>query len=288
MHTLTSSTLFQPFVDFGNSAAGYYSQGSLTSTSSLYPPSSPSSTPFSPSSLFFPSSSTLPAYLSSSYPRANQVTGFRGSAIGIGPGKYAAYRKSDVASKLKNKKFDSGKEKIVSKLSKPDLRILGSKPASKKPSLYEALRNRASMGQKSLPQTAALLKSTTEEVISNNSLDEFPVSFHPEEELARKGWKWTLLTHCFHVSDFVSKCLVNLSVNSEALKNVFQSKKLRQDDVFRRGVIVDCANCPAAAARRVQSVSIKGSHQRDTPHLFLNGQILLAGFVQFIIERHFG
>ena len=45
-------------------------------------------------------------------------------------------------------------------------------------------------------------------------------------------------TYCFHVSDFVSKCLVNLSVNSEALENVFQSKKLRQDDVFRRGVIV--------------------------------------------------
>ena len=95
-------------------------------------------------------------------------------------------------------------------------------------------------------------------------------------------------TYCLHVSDFVSKCLVNLSVNSEAIENVFQSKKLRQDDVFRRGVIVDCANCPAAAARGVQSVSIKGSHQRDTPHLFLNGQILLAGFVQFIIERHFG
>ena len=184
MHTLTLSTLFQPFVDFGNSAAGYYPKGSLTSTSSLYPPSSSSSTSFSPSSLFLPSSSTFPSYLSSSYPRANQVTGFRGSAIGIGPGKYAAYRKSDVASKQKNKKFDSGKEKIVSKLSKPDLRILGS---SKSPSLYEALRNRASMGQKSLPQTAALLKSTTEEVISNNSLDEFPVSFHPEEELARKG-----------------------------------------------------------------------------------------------------
>ena len=188
MRTLTSSTLFQPFVDFGNSAAGYYPKGSLTSTSSLYPPSSSSSTSFSPSSLFLPSSSTFPAYLSSSYPRANQVTGFRGSAIGIGPGKYAAYRKSDVASKLKKKKFDSGKEKIVSKLSKPDLRIFGSKSAaSKSPSLYEALRNRASMGQKSLPQTAALLKSTTEEVISNNSLDEFPVSFHPEEELARKG-----------------------------------------------------------------------------------------------------
>jgi len=174
----------RPFVDFGNSAAGYYPKGSLTSTSSLYPPSSTSSTSFSPSSLFLPSSSTFPAYLSSSYPRANQVTGFRGSAIGIGPGKYAAYRKSDVASKQKNKKFDSGKEKIVSKLSKLDPRILGS---SKSPSLYEALRNRASMGQKSLPQTAALLKSTTEEVISNNSLDEFPVSFHPEEELARKG-----------------------------------------------------------------------------------------------------
>ena len=202
MHTLTLSTLFQPFVDFGNSAARYYPKGSLTSTSSLYPPSSPSSTSFSPPSLFLPSSSTFPAYLSSSYPRANQVTGFRGSAIGIGPGKYAAYRKSDVASKLKNKKFDSGKEKIVSKLSKPDLRILGSKPASKKPSLYEALRNRASMGQKSLPQTAALLKSTTKEVISNNSLDEFPVSFHPEEELARKGWKWTLLLLTLIVSMF--------------------------------------------------------------------------------------
>ena len=224
MHTLTLSTLFQPFVDFGNPAAGYYPKGSLASTSSLYPPSSPSSTSFSPPSLFLPSSSSFPAYLSSSYPRANQVTGFRGSAIGIGPGKYAAYRKSDVASKLKNKKFDSGKEKIVSKLSKPDLRILGSKSASKKPSLYEALRNRASMGQKSLPQTAALLKSTTEEVISNNSLDQFPVSFHPEEELARKGWKWTLLTHCFHVSDFVSKCLVNLSVNSEPLK-MFSSRR---------------------------------------------------------------
>ena len=290
MHTLTSSNLFQPFVDFGNSAAGYYrgsQTDSFSSTSSLFSPSSSSSPPFSPSSLLFPSSSTFPAYLSSSYPRANQVTGFRGSAIGSGPGKYAAYRKSDVASKLKNKKFDSGKEKIVSKLSKPDLRILGSKSASKKPSLYEALRNRASMGQKSLPQTAALLKSTTEEVISNNSLDEFPVSFHPEEELARKGWKWTLLTHCFHVSDFVSKCLVNLSVNSEALENVFQSKKLRQGDVFRHGVMVDCANCPAAAARRVQSVSIKGSHQRDTPHLFLNGQILFRGFVYFFHRTSF-
>merc|ERR1712107_577051 len=53
----------RPFVDFGNSAAGYYSQGSLASTSSLYPPSSPSSTSFSPPSLFLPSSSSFPAYL---------------------------------------------------------------------------------------------------------------------------------------------------------------------------------------------------------------------------------
>ena len=82
------------------------------------------------------------------------------------------------------------KKKIASKLSKPDpeIRILGSKPAaSKKPTLYEALRNRANMEAKSFPKTAALLKSKAGEVIVGNSLDDFPVSFHPEEELARKG-----------------------------------------------------------------------------------------------------
>jgi len=82
------------------------------------------------------------------------------------------------------------KKKFASKLSKfdPEIRIFGSKPApSKKPALYEALRNRVNMEAKSLPKTAALLKSKVGEVIIDNSLDEFPVSFHPEEELARKG-----------------------------------------------------------------------------------------------------
>ena len=37
-----------------------------------------------------------------------------------------------------------------------------------------------------VPKTAALFKSKAGEVIGNG-LDEFPVSFHPEEELARKG-----------------------------------------------------------------------------------------------------
>ena len=176
MHTLTSSNLFQPFVDFGNSAAGYYrgsQKDSFSSTSSLFSPSSSSSPPFSPSSLFLPSSSTFPAYLSSSYPRANQVTGFRGSAIGIGPGKYsAAYRKSEIDPKQRQKKFGSdltnGKKKIASKLSKSEIRILGSKPAaSKSPSLYEALRNRANMEARAVPKTAALFKSKAGEVIGN-------------------------------------------------------------------------------------------------------------------------
>ena len=43
------------------------------------------------------------------------------------------------------------------------------------------------MEEKSVPKTAALLKSKAGEVFVDNSLDEFPVSFHPEEELARKG-----------------------------------------------------------------------------------------------------
>ena len=136
--------------------------------------------------------SAFPRYLSTSYPRANPVT-----ALGIGAGKYsaAAYRKSEIDPKQRQKKFGSdlttsGKEKIASKLSKsqPDVRILGPKPGgSKKQSLYEALRNRANMEARAAPKTAALLKSKAGEVIGNNSLDEFPVSFHPEEELARKG-----------------------------------------------------------------------------------------------------
>jgi|ERR1712130_167831 len=195
----------RPFVDFGNSAAGYYRgshhqhqhhQGSLSSSRSS-PPSSSSSSPFSPSSssssLLPPFlSSAFPRYLSTSYPRANPV-----NALGIGAGKYsaAAYRKSEIDPKQRQKKFGSdlttsGKEKIASKLSKshPKVKILGPKPGgSKKQSLYEALRNRANMEARAAPKTAALLKSKVGEVIGNNSLDEFPVSFHPEEELARKG-----------------------------------------------------------------------------------------------------
>ena len=97
--------------------------------------------------------------------------------------------------KHKHKMFGSDftngkKKKFASKLSKsdPEIRIFGSKPApSKNPSLYEALRNRANMEARAAPKTAALLKSKAGEVIIGNSLDEFPVSFHPEEELARKG-----------------------------------------------------------------------------------------------------
>jgi hypothetical protein len=188
----------RPFVDFGNSAAGYYRgsrhhQGSVSSPSSRFSPSLSSSSRLPPSSLFL--ASAFPRYLGSSYPRANQVTGFGGAAIGIGPGKYsaAAYRKSEIDPKQRQKKFGSdltnGKEKIASKLSKsdPEIRILGPKPAaSKKPSLYEALRNRANMEARAVPKTAALFKSEAVEVIGN-SLDGFPVSFHPEEELARKG-----------------------------------------------------------------------------------------------------
>ena len=133
------------------------------------------------------------SYLGTSYPRANTVAGFGGATIGIGPGKYSAYRKSETDPKLKKKKkfkseLTGGKAKIALKLSKsdPELKVFESKPqASKTPSLYEALRNRAKMGTKSVPKTAALSRSG--EVIGNNGLDEFPVRFHPEEELARKG-----------------------------------------------------------------------------------------------------
>merc|ERR1711874_501460 len=165
--------------------------GSISASSSRF-----SSSSLLPSSHFL--SSAFPRYLAgTSYPRANPVgTSFtgRGATIGIGPGKYSAYRKSEIDPKQRRKKFGSdlshGKEKIASKLNKsnPEIRILGSKPsASKTPSLYEALRNRANMEAKSGPKTAALLKSKAGEVIVGNSLDEFPVSFHPEEELARKG-----------------------------------------------------------------------------------------------------
>lgn len=191
-------------MDFGN-PAGYYGgsrrhQGSISSSRFSQSSSSSSSSPPSllPSASPF-LSSAFPRYLgSASYPRANPVPGFagRGATIGIGPaGKYSAYRKSEIDPKQRRKKFGSdlshGKKKIASKkLSKsdPEIRILGSKPAaSKSPSLYEALRNRANMEEKSVPKTAALLKSKAGEVIVGNSLDEFPVSFHPEEELARKG-----------------------------------------------------------------------------------------------------
>ena len=179
-------------MDFGNSA-GYYrgshQQGSISSPSSRFSPS-PSPSSFLPASPFL--SSAFPRYLGASYPRANQVTGFGGATIGIGPGKYsAAYRKSEIDPKQRQKKFGSdltdGKKKIASKLSKsdPEIKILGPKPAaSKTPSLYEALRNRANMEARAVPKTAALFKSGE---VSGNSLDEFPVSFHPEEELARKG-----------------------------------------------------------------------------------------------------
>ena len=183
--------LLQPFVDFGNSV-GYYRgnhHGSISSSSSLFPPTTSSLLPPSP----FLSSAFPVSYLGTSYPRANTVAGFGGATIGIGPGKYSAYRKSETDPKLKKKKkfkseLTGGKAKIALKLSKsdPELKVFESKPqASKTPSLYEALRNRAKMGTKSVPKTAALSRSG--EVIGNNGLDEFPVRFHPEEELARKG-----------------------------------------------------------------------------------------------------
>merc|ERR1719367_1249844 len=67
----------RPFVDFGNSGAGYYRgshhqrqhhQGSLSSSSRFSPPSSSSSSLLPP---FL--SSAFPRYLSTSYPRANPV-----------------------------------------------------------------------------------------------------------------------------------------------------------------------------------------------------------------------
>ena len=80
----------------------------------------------------------------------------------------------------------------------------------KKLSLYDALRSRADMvksDSNAVSKSAALLKSAgkfptdkAEEIKSvgsgqfeegllvfGNSLEDFPVSFHPEEELARKG-----------------------------------------------------------------------------------------------------
>merc|ERR1739842_164748 len=77
--------------------------------------------------------------------------------------------------------------------------------SKKKLSLYDALRSRAELvkTENAVSKSAALLSSLgeipttskTEEMKSvdfsvfsvGNSLEEFPVSFHPEEELARKG-----------------------------------------------------------------------------------------------------
>ena len=123
-----------------------------------------------------------------------------------------------ISASLSEPKLKISKSKSDQKLKKSEsvekqLRNLENDPkgsSKKKLSLYDALRSRADMvkSENTVSKSAALLKSVdgqsseqfptdkTEEMKLGqfegglqvgNSLENFPVSFHPEEELARKG-----------------------------------------------------------------------------------------------------
>ena len=176
---------FQRFVDFGSPSVSSYSLGQL----GYFPPRL--ATPHQ----LFPSSHQPFTELPRTYGSLNQIQQNKPSYKVVTPAKaYSDPKKGVIGLKLR-KPLGSPKVTKPVSFSKPKrVKQLVSTLKESKPiatfSLYDALKNRANM--KEPPEHAAKnadLQMPTPIFVNeifDNSLEEFSVDLHPEEELAKK------------------------------------------------------------------------------------------------------
>ena len=277
---LKNSVYFQQYGGLYNPAS--YQPWAQNSGSPSFLPSSfssfPSSPPTSSSAHSFSSPFTTSQSFLSSSPYLTSAKGTSGAfdfAPQIHHPKIGGIRKNaDTDQKLSTRlselklKIHKSKSDQKPEKSESENQLSDSKDFSKqKHSLYDALRSRADMVKSENSKSAALLKSlsspspeqlptdeTEEKKLASslvkgfpnngNSLEDFPVRFHPEEELARKGWKFQFsnLLKFVAVTD-AEQLRRNTKLHCNWRKCKICNAKYRRCGKFQAFYIVLCQHC---------------------------------------------